>query len=450
MNLPARLKLPILTGAWLLASVAAIWLFSTHSLLPDEGQAWLWAQALNDPLGFLAVPGEGHPPLWFATLKLLGIIMDFSTARWFNLGLTILNGLLMIVLLRKRFWLALVLILSSISILFWGVLFRPYALLFTVVLCGFLAEKKGYSTWAGWLLALATGFHFYAQALFGFWLLVKWTRRTAWVIWLGPSVLAALFALSTVLSGQGNAAATLNTENIVPQTLNNLVAGFGMATPFAPLVALLIAAWLYLAFRHDRAILWTLLACLILLSGFTALVYGYEPWHLAFISMLVVLATIMARPAPDDWRIALLLLPWVWTGGYALADSFAPQTNGPFVAYKAISTQQSDIGPDNLVVWPDYLFAAVAAEKNLSYTSANNGAILGPVNWRTRTHADISTSALSASRDYWLVCAACDKLMPSLENLNAQTERLIDTALPSGEPMSVVRVTLPAQSSSGS
>lgn len=428
-------------------------MFLVRPVLPDEGQAWLWALEINNPLTFLAVPGEGHPPLWFLTLKLLSAVLDYTQVRWLTPVLTLINGLFILRLFRQQSWLALVLLLSGITFLFWGILFRPYTAILTLLLLALLAEQGGHWRRAGWLLAIATGFHFYANALFGFWLLVSLVRQRDWRHLLGPAVLAALFALSAIVSGQGNAANSLHWDTLVALIFDHLIGGFGMAAPFAPLIAALLAAWLVLSFRSDLPVLMVLLVTMTGFSTFTALVYGYEPWHLAFISALLVMAAIMARPAPDDWRIAILLLPWVWGGVYATIGTFNAPPDGLSAAYQTIAneaeTEGTPIGPDTLIVWPDYLFVGQSALHDFRYTSGNNGAELGPVNWRARANGDISETAFRAHPAYLLVCAACELLAPSLEAANATTENVLTASLQDGQPLKVYRVTLPDQSASG-
>ena len=70
----------------LVYAAAQIVLFAGHVPWRDEGQAWLWAQALSAPAEFFAIPGEGHPPLWYWLLRGVSYVVDFNQARYLTLG----------------------------------------------------------------------------------------------------------------------------------------------------------------------------------------------------------------------------------------------------------------------------------------------------------------------------------------------------------------------------
>lgn len=190
-------------AAWVIVAAyaaAQIALFIGHNVWRDEGQAWLWAQALSSPWEFFVVPGEGHPPLWFWLLRGLSTFFTFDQARYLTLGVALLNALLLHRLLRGELLLLTLVLCTHVILQYWGYHFRPYGLVFTTILTALLLERAGRNIAATWVLAIACGLHFFSGLIFGLWLLVQLRRRTLIRHLIGPALLAAFFGLCAILS----------------------------------------------------------------------------------------------------------------------------------------------------------------------------------------------------------------------------------------------------------
>jgi len=423
----------------------AAFLFFMHLPWRDEGQAWLWAKELSSLRDFFVVPGEGHPPLWFWLLKPMTWVMPFDAARYLNLALTVLNGFLLRELLKDRFWLFAVVLATAVPLFFYGVTFRPYTLILTLTLVALILTRQGRTVAAAWVLALGAGLHFYASFIFGLWGLVQLGRRHRILPLLGPVGLAAVFALLAVLSARGNPDGALTLDSPFFGPVFDFVAGFGMDTPFAPLVAVAIVVLIAQEFRGDRVTLAALLAATVLFACFTYFVFGNSARHLSMMPVLVLTGFALARPRPTGWRTAILLLPWLWATAQSLDQAVNVPYSGAWAAYDALSAAAAEageaLGPKTVVVWPDQSFSAPAAAHDFRYTSGNSGLEIGPVNWSTRHHTDIAAAAFDRAVPYWLACTYCERLWPLMDALGLERELVAAPIEALDEKLAIWRVT---------
>lgn len=435
---------------WFLAALAvyvalAAFLFFTHLPWRDEGQAWLWAKELTALPGFLVVPGEGHPPLWFWLLKPMTWVLPFDVARWFSFALTVLNGFLLRELLKDRFWVFAVILPTGFALFFYGVMFRPYTLILTLTLVALILTRRKRTVAAAWVLALGVGLHFFACFIFGLWGLVQLGRRHRIVPLLGPAALAALFALLAVLSARGNPEGTLTLDSPFFGPLFDFVSGFGVESVYAPLVAIAIVVLMALEFRRDRVTLAALFVATVLFACFTYFVFGNAAQHLAMMPVLVLTGFALARPRPAGWRTLVLFAPWIWTTVDTIDHSVNVPYTGAWAAYDALATAAAEtgetLGPETVVVWPDQSFSAPAASHDFRYTSGNSGLAIGPVNWSSRNHTDIAASAFDREDPYWLVCIYCERLWPLMDTLGLRRTLVAAAVEALDEQLAVWRVT---------
>ncbi|MEX2276288.1 MAG: hypothetical protein WD674_00640 [Cucumibacter sp.] len=422
-------------------------LFFTHLPWRDEGQAWLWAKELSRPQDFLIVPGEGHPPLWFWLLKLLSLAFPFEVARYFAFALTLINGLLLGELLKDRFWVFAAYLFSVFVAFFWGVMFRPYTLIVTLTLIGLILTRRDRTTAAGWVLAAGVGLHFYASFIFGLWLLIRLTRRPPLPPLVGPAILAGLFALSAILSGRGNPDGDLDFGNLPLGPISDFVGGFGVSVGYAlsPILAAAIVGLLVLEFRQNRTVLWCFLAVGLAFSLFTHMIYGIASWHLALMPILMLSAFALAETPIKGWRLAILVLPWVWMTREVIDHAINIPYSGAWAAHDSLASAAEAegiaLGPDTLVVWPDHIFAAPAARHDLRVTSGNLGTEIGPTNWAARPDSDIAVAAFVRPHPYFLVCAECEKLTGVILDNGLVADLVMAPILALDERLAVYRIT---------
>ncbi len=418
-------------------------LFAMHWPSGDEGQAWLWAREISGFPDVFVVPGEGHPPLWFWLLRLLSSVMSFDQARYFTLILAILNALLLVRLFRHDLPMAILMLFSAFGLYYWGYNFRPYTLILTLTLVALLLERAGRPKLATWLMALSCGFHFFAGFLYAFWLSVAWRRGLRLSALLPPSVLALLFGVLAILSGQSNRDLTIQFAS------SAILAVKIFATPFVlflyPLEigAIVVAALVVFTFRRDPATSISYLVVAVLFSMFAAAVYGHQAWHLAFLIVLLLMAVATTRANARTWPLYFLLVPALIAGGNkAYLDLTVSPVDG-----KAFGLIVEDAGSRldstrNLVVWPDLLALGVTASTGMEFISGNDGAIGGPIRWANRKEYQIDTDLLETlPHPYWLYCYRCDPILAAIENSDRVPQRLY-TSDPEndGEPVGAYRI----------
>lgn len=396
----------VVTLAYIVLQLA---LAITHQPWRDEAQAWLWAGALATPLEFLIIPGEGHPPLWYWLLRGLALILDFNQARYFTVGIAILNAVLLARLLHGQVLLLTLLLFSLTLTQFWGHHFRPYGLVLLCLLTAMLLQRHGRPLLASWVMALACGFHFFAGFLFGFWLILQWHRGIAWRSLLGPAALGLLFGLSALLSGLGNPAGTPDSTNLLQAFAYNLAWPLTWPGLRRWPAALLVIAVLCYGLWHARFILVVLLVLTVSFAFGTAAVYGQSPWHAAFMMMLALMAFVFAGPCARRWTLALLLAPQMIAGISASKSRLEQPVWDQPDLYAVI---RADAGPGfdpatQLVAWQDFNLSTAAASHGITYISGNNGALLGPVDWRLRIEGRVDPVLSTTPTPFWLVCGHC-------------------------------------------
>lgn len=394
-------------------------LFRLHAPWRDEAQAWLVAQALAQPLDFLVIPSEGHPPLWFWLLRGLSSVASFDQARLLTLGVAMLNAVLFRQLLQGRLLLLVLMLCSSVIVFSWGFHFRPYGIVLTLVLSALLLERRGRNQAATWCLAIACGLHFFAGFLFAFWLLVQLHRKQAIAGLILPALLGAVFGASALLSGLSNPAGAPELGNLVIGTLNNLawaMPGLDLRSPVAGLVYVLLLIY---ALRGTPFILGALLTLTLGFAAGTAIIYGEFTWHAAFMMIMAFMAFMLAGSSARQWVLLLILTPQALVGIIQARNALGDTTNGDFEAYAMVQADagQQTLPPGQLVAWPDFMLSPAAAREGFSYRSGNSGRIIGPVDWSSRTSEAIAPELATLPAPYWLVCIQCAGL---LDNLTAQ------------------------------
>jgi hypothetical protein len=381
-----------------------------HTLWRDEAQAWLWAQSLSAPIEFLIIPGEGHPPIWYWLLRTLSIVFDFNQARYFTLGVAILNAILLARLLRAEFLLLSVLLCSYVLLQYWGYHFRPYGLVFTALLTALLLERNGRAIAATWVMTLACGLHFFAGFLFGFWLLMQWRRGIPVIYLAGPAALGALFGASALLSGMGNPESAADTTDLFESIAYNLA--WPLTWPALRIwpAAILSIALICYGLWKDRFTLVVLLTLTLAFALGAAAVYGQSPWHTTFMMMMVLMAFIFAGPLSRRWVLIVLLAPQAIVG---ISMAKHRLENPVWTRPDLYAVVAADAGPDfdparQLIGWQDFNLSTAAAAHHISYISGNNGTVLGPVDWRHRVEEALDPILVTTPTPYWLVCGECD------------------------------------------
>ncbi|MCZ4345941.1 hypothetical protein [Devosia neptuniae] len=397
-----------------------------HQPWRDEAQAWLWAQNLSGLRDFLIIPGEGHPPLWYWILRGLSLFLDFSQARYFTLVVAIVNAVLLARLLRGDVLILALLLCSHVVMQYWGYHFRPYSLVLTAVLGALLLERNGRSTAASWILALACGFHFYAGFLFALWLLVQLQRGARLPTLLGPAALGLFFGACALVSGLGNPEGAPSSANLADMIAFNLA--WPLTWPVLRIwpTSILSLALLCYGLWHQRAILLTLLALTILFAVGAAAVYGESPWHSAFMMVMTVMAFVLAGPGAKRWVLIVLLTPQAVAGIAMVKNRLEnPSWERPDL-YAVI---QSDAGASfdpsrQLIGWQDYNLSPIAAAYDISYISGNNGALLGPVDWRYRSEGAVDPVFGTIPTPYWLICNECAPALTAIAEAGRATTEL--------------------------
>lgn len=392
-------------------------MFAAHDPWLDEAQAWLLVNSIARPIDWLILPNEGHPPLWYWVLRGLSMGLDFNQARYFSLFVSLGNALLLWRLLGRDFTVLFALLGSFVLLQFWGYHFRPYNLVFTCVVGALLLDRNHREIAATWLLALACGLHFFSGLLFAFWLVYQRTKGTPLLMLLWPSLLALTFGVLALLSGQGNAGVGPMTPDLVTGTLHNL-SWIGMIAPLRGLwLALATVAIITLALYRRPVILVTLLGLLLAFSFATAIVYGRYPWHSAFMTMLCFMAIMVVGLEGRRWALLLLMLPQVAFGVAGVAHRLSmPIWTAPDLYETIIHDAGSTVAPiGRIVAWPDLAGVPMAAERNITVVSGNDGSLLGPINWQRRDADDIDPALVERPTPWWLVCTkTCPTLLDHL------------------------------------
>lgn len=418
-------------------------LFSRHAPFRDEAQAWLWARELNRPQDWFAVPGEGHPPLWFWLLRGLSFVADFDHARLAGLVIAFANAVLLAILEWRKPLLVFAFLGSLLWLDYWGFNFRPYGLVLALSLAAILLDKRGRPVLATWLLAIACGLHFFAGFVFAMWLVARLGRGLARRAAAAPALLALCFGALAILSGAGNPASALDFSHLAARMLATVAAPFQPAGLPAWPIAIAIAALAAIGLRHDRRTLFWLLAIVLSFALFTSLVYGRMPWHQGFIVLLLLMGFELARPLAPRWPLVLAMLPQVMFGAFHLAQLREPPAQGEYSALAAVT---ADAGgkidsEHRLVAWPDFVLTAPAASFAFRYLDATSGRLLGPVNWRERKSQRPDPALLARiPTPYWLVCLRCPAALETIEGLGLSAVPLVEGTTDFGEQVGAYRI----------
>lgn len=434
MPLPLRLVAAAIVAAYV---ATEIWLFSIHVPWRDEAQAWLVAKALAAPAAFMVIPGEGHPPLWFWLLRALSLVTDFDGARLLTLGIASLNAGLLALLCGRRVVLLAALLASFAVLHSWGYQFRPYPLVLTTFAAALLLERSGRTVGAAWVLAISCGLHFYSGFLLALWLVTCLRRGVSLRRLAGPAVLGLAFGASAVLSGLSNPASGIELGSVLWRMADGLSWPFYIPGVDPFLNDAIIVTLVAIGLRKAPFVLLALGGVTLLFVGFTALVYAQSEWHAAFLTMLVLVAFMLARvPA---WPLVLLLLPQDFVGvQHAYREQFVPAAVDR-VAYDAVlADADGRLEPArNLVVWPDLLLSPTAAALDIRYLSGNTGKPIGAVDWRGRPTGVDAALFMSLPSPAWLICSNCAPALAAVSEAGRE-------ALPVLAPTRSVRETLEA------
>lgn len=413
-----------------------------HQPWRDEAQAWLWAQSLSNFGEFLAIPGEGHPPLWYWLLRGLSMVLDFSQARYLTLGVAILNAVLLARLLRTDVLLLTLMLCTHVVLQYWGYHFRPYGLTFTAILTALLLDRAGRPLAATWVMALACGLHFYAGFVFGFWLLVQWSRGIRITQLAGPALLGALFGVSALVSGMGNPEGVPTTSDMLDIIFFNLA--WPVPWPFLRTwpVAIVTIALLTYGLWNQRFILATLLALTLAFALGSAVFYGQSPWHSAFVMMMTFVAFMLADKTSHRWVLIVLLMPQAVAG---IAVTKNRMEYPVWTKTDLYATVVADAGPGfdpstQLVAWQDFNLSTAAAIHGISYISGNNGQRLGPVDWRHRVEDAVDPVLGTTPTPYWLVCGDCAPALAAITAAGLKPTELASSVNFDDGPMSAYRI----------
>jgi hypothetical protein len=401
----------------LLYAAMQVVLYIGHDPWLDEAQAWLLVKTFSRPIDWLVIPGEGHPPLWYWIVGVQSLFMDFNQARIIGLIVALANAYLLWRVLGRDATLLFVMLFSFVLVQFWGYQYRPYNIVFSCILGALLLDRQGKRLASTWLLALGCGFHFFTGLLFAFWLVYQRTRGTSILSLLPPSLVALVFGALAVLSGLGNTTAGPISPDLLAGTLHNL-SWAGMIAPLRGLwLALATVAILVMGLYKKPAILATVLVLLLAFSFGTALIYGKYPWHAAFMTMLCFMAVMVAGLQGRRWVLMALMLPQLAFGIAGIMERLEAPVWKLSDLYDVISRDAgSDFDPARqLVAWPDLNGVAVAATKDVTLISGNDGALLGPIDWRGHDINAIDPALAGRPGPFWLICGErCARILAHL------------------------------------
>lgn len=415
---------PLVLAAMYLA--VEIYFFSIHEPWNDEAQAWLRAKELIWPDQYLVIPGEGHPPGWYWLLRTLSYVLSFDQARLLMLGITALNAWLQARLYGERPILLLMLFCSLPLLHTWGFHLRPYPLILTCVAGALLADRHGRPALATWILALSCGLSFLSGWLFAFWLVVQLQRRTPIRQLIGPALIAALFAISAMLSSTGNVDMGKHRDAFLGGFFDVLAIGFALPETPSIVIAIVAATLLGIGLRKTPLILATVLALWVMLGLFGVLLYGLREWHAAFALMFVLMAFDVTKARV--WPLLLLLLAQDYWGAVksAMEVRWPSAADGP--GYEAIVNDAGDRldTTHNLVSWPDHVLTPTAARYGFRFVSGNNGDVVAAIDLRSRKHIDMSHKVLvDGPSPYWLVCIDCENPLGLIQSSGRKVTELM-------------------------
>lgn len=407
---------------------AEIVLYSFHEAWLDEAQAWLVAKQLTNPLDFLIIPGEGHPPVWYWLLRLLSMILSFDQARPLFLAVATINALLLVRLVGDRPVLLALFLFSLPIIHSWGFHFRPYGLILTCVVSALLLDRKGMGVAATWVIAWACGLNFLSGWLLAFWLLVQVHRSAPVAKLVAPALLGAAFGISAALSSLGNADAGVQNAPVLEGLFDILALPFALPSVHPAIIVVAVCCILAYGLRRSPFILVGLTALLLLLGLFGALIYGLREWHTAFGLMLMLMAFEVTRASV--WPLVLLLLPQAYWGVRAGVLEVEFPDSAAVVAYRAVMEDAGDQldTEHNLVAWPDHVLTPAAASYGFRFISGNNGAVVTYIDWRRGKDGDISYNVLAQTpTPYWFVCFQCEDPLAVIQAAGRRATQIMPT-----------------------
>lgn len=406
----------------------------------DEAQAWILATTAAGPLDLLILPNEGHPPLWYWIIRALSTVLTFEQARFFTVTVAILNGVLLHRLLRGELILLALTLFSFAVLQHWGYHFRPYSLILTCIVSALLLDRADRPIAATWSMALACALHFFSGLLFAFWLVWQLKRGTNWTRMVAPAAFAALFGLLAVLSSMGNVTAGPASDNLLLDIAYNLSWPLMAEQLRGPLAAILILGLILVSMLNKPMLATALMALLVGFAAATALIYGRSPWHASFMTMLCLIAVMVAGVTPiRRWMLVLILIPQVVFGLQAVAARLAAPnwTNDNLYESVAQDAGESFDPEQNLVGWPDFAIPEWAARNGIRMINGNSGQIASSVNWQTHNPTAFADTLLERPRPYWLICYACDLVIAHLEGGGATVTRLgVSSSVDNGESAS--------------
>lgn len=411
-------------------------LTATHEPWRDEGQGWLWANALSQPLDFFLIPGEGHPPVFYWLLRLLSLFLSFDQARWISPIFGIINAVLLARLLRGDVLVLFAMLFSNLLLQFWGYYFRPYSMIFTVVLVALLLDRKGRDVAATWVMVIACGLHFLSGFLFAFWLIYRFAKGTPVVRLLAPAAVALAFGALSLISGIGNPEGVPNLR-AMPYRMMDVLAWPAWYFKFPFLVGIVGLGLLFACFRRDRFMVSLLLGMTIFYAAATGLVYGRLPWHTGFLLVMTLMAYILAGAKANRWFLVAFLAPQVIAGIAVVRGQLTDPQWADVQVYEAVLADAGEgFNPTNdLVVWPDLILSGTAARRDITYTSVNDGKTVGPIDWRSRKNYNAWRGFTERPTPYWLICHRCTLVMPFIESAGQTATPLEWVAPATGDPV---------------
>jgi hypothetical protein len=321
-----------------------VFLFTRHVPWRDEAQGWMRMQSLSSLRDYFIIPGgEGHPPLWYWVLRVMGAFVELDHAVWLAPVLAAVACALAAWLLRGR-PLFLSAVLFSAPFMLWAQEFRPFVLGAVFVLAALVfLRRKTYPACAA-CLGLACFSHlffFFALPLF----IGEEFLRCRSVTVLKWAALPCLAAAGLILvSGSGNSLSVWEALHgpVALLACGELLQGFGFtlspaefaaASPWllttAPLV---LAAALWFSFgRNLYAVLTG--GCLFSMALFLGVLQLKTIDHAEFLCFLLIVAGLIRLPEIRSEAL-LVLLYLSDVQGLTLAQKLATQPlSGAEAAY---------------------------------------------------------------------------------------------------------------------
>lgn len=386
--------------AWLLLAGWTLWVTLSHEPWRDEAQDWLVVRDAADWSAFaLQMRYEGHPPAWFALIKLLQWAgLGPASKGLLNWGFCAAASALVLRGMRSRPWLGLLMCASYMFAYEYTAIARCYGLTLLALCLGVASwERRGWLSMGAWLglaalssvygallaSVIAGGGIVFARSIPGE-VEQRWKGRAKVLLPVALALCTALWLtrdpgdrypgelflhwswlrLGSVLGLEGSGMAYLPEGwPLGAWHWSSVEMGFGAVTLY------FMAPWagVWALRRVSLRSSWMFLAGFLLLCGFAYVVYGPAPRHTGFVLVLWTLCLwigeFLGEPAASNrreeamqWGVTLFITALnaavgLWSGYQEIRHPFSPASQAG--EYIASQLNQSGAQMSGDAVWTD-------------------------------------------------------------------------------------------------